>query len=269
MRGIMNGHGTATPYRLSLEGAMFAAPFMTQQVVYASGAEMATLLRQRGSHTAPTALSRRFSAALNRMTVGGAVLVILAPALDGCENCAEPYPAHTPGSEGAAASASAAAAGAPAAPAGLGMTRYAGGDGAAAFHRVFAVDTERMRVRPRAAVAAGDAAAIPPPFRAHYTRRHEMVLVGTGAAAGTAAAALEASALSTLASAAPPAAPAGGDSQWLHWRPHPSRLFRGATPLSVVNACLWVSRGSGKMGVMVTEEETARMLATLSSAGYP
>lgn len=230
---------------------MFAAPFMCQQVVYASGAEMAAVLRQRGSHTGSAGLPKRFVAALNRMTVGGAVLVLLAPALDGCENAAEVYPAHTP--EGAA-------------PAGLGLTRYAGGDGAAAFHRVFAVEGERMRVRPRAAVPAADAAAIPPPFRAHYTRRAEMVLAGAGAAApGSAAAAAEASAIEALSSAAP-ASGAAGD--WLHWRPHPSRLFRGATPLSTVSACLWVSRGSGKLGVMVTEEETARMLSALAAAGY-
>jgi hypothetical protein len=148
-------------------------------------------------------------------------------------------------------------------------------DGAAAFHRIFAVDVARKTVRLRAAVPAADGPAIPPPLRAHYTRHPELVapdllaLPAPPAAAVGGASAAAASSGATAAAAssgATDAADASPGSGWLHLRPDAGRLFRSASPLATCAVAVWMSRG--KVGVMASEDDTATMMRHLQAAGY-
>ena len=146
LRGVMTGYGVQTPYRLCAEGALYALPFLAQQVAYVSGRELARLLAERGTQVPLTALSPRLGRVLGAAVEVGAVAVVLCPALDGTEEDAGPdaYPAS-----------------------------------AAAFHRCYAVDAAARRVLPRAALRAEDAHTLPPAMQAHYADAPLTAAAGT------------------------------------------------------------------------------------------
>lgn len=69
-------------------------PFMTRQIVFASGKECAQIMRFKGQLVQASSYSRRLAAAMEGVDCGS-VVVICAPALDGFESCPVAYP-HSP-----------------------------------------------------------------------------------------------------------------------------------------------------------------------------
>jgi 16S rRNA C967 or C1407 C5-methylase (RsmB/RsmF family) len=221
----------AADYRIMQEGVFLLAPFMTRQIVHASGAEIVQVLRFRGQYILPHVYSRRLQAAVASVACGSFVLVYNA-ALDGHEDDELPYPA------------------APAA---------AGGAGGAvkpifAVGTTVAADARGVQLLPAAHVRVADAAAVPAPLRAHYT-----VTASDGSVMSLEEAAAR------LAKPGDPA-PAGvtGDTR-AAFTPA-LRVWTGSDPLNRAIVCMW--RGKARFNVMMNGTEIAHCDELLKARGY-
>ena len=130
-------------YRIPQDGVQLMAPYLSRGIVYASAAELHTVLRFRGQQVPPTMFSPRLRAAMEHLAVGSFVLA-LAPALDGCDGpgpdaaLPQAYPPPPPG--------------------------WA----APSIHDVMDVIEGGKAIVPKAVVPRACSAAIPPALRVHY-----------------------------------------------------------------------------------------------------
>jgi len=161
---IMSGGGASTPFRVCQEGVQFLVPYQSRQLLFASGAECALLLRYKGQQVLPGAgYGPRLAAALN-LVDPGSVVVVCAPALDGYEASPDALPYLTD------AAAPPPAPGVPPPSAAL-----------LAFYRTLLIDVAAKRIAARPTVAAADAYAMAPAFRVHYVTPDAAAADGVGA----------------------------------------------------------------------------------------
>jgi hypothetical protein len=130
-------------YRVPQDGVQLMAPYLSRGIVYASAAELHTVLRFRGQQVPPMMFSPRLRAAMELLAVGSFVLA-LAPVLDGCDG---------PGPDAAHPQAY------PPPPAGW---------AAPSIHDVMDVVEGGKAIVPKAVVPRACEAAIPPALRVHY-----------------------------------------------------------------------------------------------------